>query len=250
MVVYTALAIMPFHLRMARTIDVVYSWRDPWALGAVLFWVILLSVMGRAWRKQKTLRWGLAWFYAPLFFYCLFNIFFARRAHEMLLPEHNLYISYFGALIVLFSALELGRKKKILQKTAGVVFCGTILFFTVATIEQNMYWHDEVKLYGRIIRLNKDSAFNFLAYGNLAKAYEKAGQFDQAERYFKRGAKLSDKDPYFYNALAAFYLRRSQWDRAETILLFSKQLDPNFQQTDFLLEVVKMAQGRGPAEAK
>jgi hypothetical protein len=207
LLIYTVLAILPFQLRMGRSIMVVNSVLDVWSFISLAFLIILISLYVFLRKKNKLLITGLIWFYLPLFILALFNIFFAWRGNEMLLPEHNLYFSYIGFLIVLLAFLKYLSQKLNLKKIVTIALLFVILTYSVLTISQNLRWQDEIKFYEGILKYSKNSAFDYMIYANLGYAYERQKKYKQAERCFIRAAELSQGDPYFYNTLAAFYHR-------------------------------------------
>ena len=107
----------------------------------------------------------------------------------------------------------------------------------MALIENNR-WQDEISYFKRMIALNKNSNFNYLAFANLAKVYEKYNKMPEAEHYYKLAAENSGNDPYFYDALGLFYLKNKDFSRAKAVLLYSLKLNPKSSSTNFLLSLV------------
>jgi tetratricopeptide (TPR) repeat protein len=244
LVIYSFLAVAPLNLRMGRSIITVNSFMDKWSYISIIVLVIIIALFVFVARKNKLFLYGLLWFFFPLFIALLFNNFFARRGNEMLLPEHNLYLAYPGLLILFFSIpFKLKTKLDIRKIIIAVLLC-IIPIYAVLTIMENNRWQDEIGFYESMIKYNKDSTFNFLAYGNLEYAYEKIEKFQQAEQYFIRAAQSSGGDPYFYNTLATFYLRNGNLDKALSTLNFSKDLDKNFTQIYLLLGIAYMSKGQ------
>lgn len=239
---YAILSIIPYHLRMGRSITVVYGLADKWFY--VAFFLLLVSSIAIVrFRKNKLFLYGLLWFCVPLFIQLLFNYFFARNDNELLLPEHNLYFSYVGFLIILFSFLLLPRIQGWLTKYIAPVFVIIILCYTAFTVAENVKWGDEIRLFNTMLEYNNNSKFNYMAYANLGYAYERIKNFERAETNFKLAAETSERNPYFYNIAASFYIRRNNLDKALDILLFSRDLDRNFYQTNFLLGIVYAQKG-------
>lgn len=239
---YAILSIIPYHLRMGRSITVVYGLADKWFY--VAFFLLLVSSIAIVrFRKNKLFLYGLLWFCVPLFIQLLFNYFFARNDNELLLPEHNLYFSYVGFLIILFSFLLLPRIQGWLTKYIAPVFVIIILCYTAFTVAENVKWGDEIRLFNTMLEYNNNSKFNYMAYANLGYAYERIKNFERAETNFKLAAETSERNPYFYNIVASFYIRRNNLDKALDILLFSRDLDRNFYQTNFLLGIVYAQKG-------
>jgi hypothetical protein len=241
--IYFLLAIMPFNLHMGRSIAIVNSFMDKWSYISIIFLIITIALFIFGIRKNKLFLVGLLWFFLPLFITLLFNNLFARRANEILLPEHNLYFAYPGLLILFFSIFPRLKTKLDIKRTTITLLLCLILPYMVLTVLENNRWQDEIGFYKRIIGYNKNSVFNFLTYANLGYAYEKVKKFQQAEQYFIKAAGFSEGDPYFYNTLANFYLRNRDIDKALNILNFSKSLDINFPQTYSLLGIAYMLKG-------
>ena len=241
--IYTLLAIIPFQMRMGRSIAVISTLQDKWVYVSLAFLIVIIALYILGLRKNKQAVFGLIWFYLPLFILLFFNYLFGKRGNEILLPEHNLYFCYIGLLIFVFSIIG-GLK---FQDNAKKYLAATFLFFLVfyggLTISENFIWHDEVRFFERNIKRNQDSVFNFVAYSNLGFAYERKEKFKQAEESFRLAAQRSQGNPYFYNTLATFYIRNKDFDRALKTLMFSLELDKNFYNTYFLLGIVYANKG-------
>ncbi len=237
MSIYTFLAIIPFHLRMGRSITIISTLQDAWVYVSLIFLIVIIALCIMGMRKNKLIIFGLFWFYAPLFIMLLFNYFFAKKDTNIMLPEHNLYFSYAG-LIILFLAVITSLKLKInARRLLASVFLFFIIFYAGLTISENFIWQDEIRFFQTNIKYNRDSAFNFMTYVNLGFAYERAKKFRQAEESFKLAAERSGRNPYFYNMLASFYIQQRDFDKALKTLMFSKGLDMSFYNTYVLLGI-------------
>ncbi len=241
--IYTFLSIIPFHLRMGRSITVISTLQDKWAYISLIFLIIIIALYIMGLRKNKLIIFGLTWFYLPLFILLFFNYLFAKRDNEILLPEHNLYFCYTGFIIFLFSIIA-SLKFKINAKNLAAVFLFFLIFYAGLTISENLIWQDDVRFFERNIKYNKDSVFNFITYANLGFAYEKAGKLKQAEENFKLSAEKSERNPYFHNMLASFYIRNGDFDKALKTLMFSKELDKGFYSTYLLLGISYANKGK------
>jgi tetratricopeptide (TPR) repeat protein len=179
----------------------------------------------------------MTWFYVPLFAVISFYYFFAKRDNEIRLAGHNLYFCYTGFLIAVLSITAFFQSKKNIKKYLIWISLGFLVFYTGLTISENLIWQNEVQLFEKNVKYNKNSVFNFLAYANLGLAYERAGKLRQAEESFKLAAERSRGDPDFYNLLAGFYIRNGDVDKALKNLVISEKLDGNFSETYFWLGI-------------
>jgi protein O-mannosyl-transferase len=239
---YAGLAFIPYHLRMGRSISVVYALTNIWFY-IVSFLFLLTIVAIYKFRKNKLFQFGLIWFSLPLFMQLLFNYFFAKRGVQMLLPEHNLYFCYAGFLIIIFSCLGLVRIQKQAKQYVVFILVMIVLGYAGLTIVENQKWADEIRLFSTVIEYNKSSKFNYVAYANLGQAYERKKKFKEAESNFKLAAETSGGNPEFYNDFAIFYLRRNNLKKALEVLVFSRDLDRNFYQTYLLLGIIYQQEG-------
>lgn len=231
---YFALSILPYHLRMGRSISSVFGTEDKWFYITTLLLLVSTVFIARA-RKNKLLLFGLIWFSAPLFLQLFFNYAFSRSGNEMLLPEHNLYFCYFGFLIIIFSLLSQPRVLRLVRAYLVPVFLIIVLHYAALTVTENVKWGDEIKFFNTMLKYNRDSKFNYVAYSNLGYAYEREENFEQAERNHRLAAETPGTDPHFYYSLANFYIRRDELDKATESLLSCVQLDRSFFQAYFLL---------------
>ena len=237
MSIYTFLAVIPFHLRMGRSIAAVSALQDAWLYVSLVFLVFIIALCILGLRKNKLIIFGLFWFYLPLFIMLFFNYIFAKEDNELLLPENNLYFCYAGLLIFLSAIITSFKLKMDVKRCLTTVFLFFIIFYASLTISENFVWQDEIQFFQTNIKYNKDSLFNFMSYANLGVAYERAKKFGQAEESFKLSAERSKGNPYFYNILASFYIRKRDIDKALKILIFSKGLDMHFYSTYVLLGI-------------
>lgn len=244
MSVYTCLSIIPFHLRMGRTIAVISTLQDKWVYISLIFLIILITLYIIGFRKNKLIMFGLSWLYMPLFIMLFFNYFFAKRGNEILLPEHNLYFCYIGFIIALLSIIASFQLKINTKKYLIGGLLSFSIFYAGSTISENFIWQEELRFFETNIKYNKDSVFNFMIYANLGLAYERAEKFSQAEESYKLSAERSGRNPYFYNMLASFYMRKDNFDKALEILVFSNELDESFYTTYFLLGICYANKGK------
>lgn len=235
--IYTLLSFWPIHLRMGRSITIINSFMDSWFFISILILIGLVLLFIFVSHRNRLSLFGLTWFYLPLLILLFFNYLFAHRGNELLLPETNLYFSYPGFLISFFSILQEIKLKRSAKKILIFFLLCIVPIYAVLTIAENSNWQDEIRFFERIVEYNKDSKFNYLAYANLGKAYEKNKMLKEAEKNYYLAAQTSDRDPYFYNALAYFYIRQGNFDQAINILNFSKELNKRFLQTYLLLGI-------------
>ncbi len=157
----------------------------------------------------------------------------------MLLPEHNLYFCYAGLLICIFSSAAIRQAAQARKRYLTAALGGFAIFYIGLSLYLNFNWQDEIRFFERNLRCNKNSAFNFMDYANLGYAYERAKFFSRAEENFKLAAEEAGADPYFYNMLATFYIRRANPDKALEILELSKSLDEQYPSTQILIGLAK-----------
>lgn len=240
---YAALALVPYHLRMGRSVNVIADFSNPQLyLVMLLFLVTCVSIF--IMRKQKLFIFGLIWFSLPLAVQLFFNYSFARRNAQILLPEHNLYFCYVGLLISFFSVFTVFSLREKVKQFLFLVLIVVVGSYAYLTTLENKKWGDEIRLFSTIVEYNKNSEFNYVVYANLGHAYERKKEYALAQVNFSRAAETSGGNPVFYNNFARFFLRRNDLKSALEVLLFSQKLDKGFYPTYFLLGVVYQGLGQ------
>jgi len=75
-----------------------------------------------------------------------------------------------------------------------------------------------------LIALEPDEPSNYQALGNL---YEKAGRFEEAEKYFRKAVDVKPKDPNTYKNLAGYYNRQGQFEKTMAAFEQGANVEPN-----------------------
>jgi tetratricopeptide (TPR) repeat protein len=166
----------PYDLHYYRSTDILKSNNAAWV-------VALISLLGifyvlKHWPQARpTLILGLGWFLAALL--PVLNIAPLINEYSFILtPEHFLYLSMVGILILAVVAADCYIKhfRKLLL---GVIISSCLLL----TWYQNTFWGSEIALFERMLRFEPDFGRGHLL---LAKAYYFDGHPKEAEGHYKK----------------------------------------------------------------
>ncbi len=116
--------------------------------------------------------------------------------------EKYMFLPVLGMCILLGTLWTLPLPKT--QTRTLRIFLGVLLiFYTVATIQRNKVWKDEVTLWTRTLSDQPESG---LAAYNLACEYDRLGQSEKAIQYYLRAISLRPEDARQYQNLGNLYL--------------------------------------------
>lgn len=153
-------------------------------------------------KKYRLMSFCLLWFFSGL-------VIESSVIGLELIFEHRLYLPMFscclGGACLLYRLCSHNLK----------IFCAVMLLLTVslttATYIRNMDWRDKTTLWSDVVSKNPVSV---RARYNLAKSYQKAGQIDNAIKYYHQTLEL---DPLHYGAnnnLGIALVDKGQFDKA------------------------------------
>lgn len=193
------------------------------AAGAVLAsaaGILAISILVFLARKKRPfLLFGWAWFIvalAPMLGLIQGGLWPALADRFLYLPA----IGLFAALAFTLSGLAEERPataKPLLA--AGVLL---ILIFSVVSLRQVNFWKDDFTLFTRAAAVTDR---NFVALNNIGFAYTRAGDLDEAEKYFRRAIEAKPEDAIALRNLADVMLKKGA--TGDAIELFERSVSLN-----------------------
>lgn len=185
----------------------------------------------RWFKKQRLLSFSILWFFMTLLV----------EASVIPLPdvifEHRLYLPLFG-FALFASAAAFTRARSTRQAQTVLIFF--LAFLSGATFLRNKTWQDQVVFMENAAR--KAPAKPRVIY-NLARAYHRKQDLDQAETYYQRTLALSPDDADTYNSLGELYQQKNDAARAEPYFRKALALQPNHEMALINLGVLLRNQG-------
>lgn len=277
MLTYFELLFWPNNLHMERSVQIPSSLFEVDVVAGGTLTISLLILAFAAIKKQPIISFGIFWLFIRLFPNS--NLAFPNAGliyeHWMYVPMIGIFLIVIWAILTI--AERLNQTIKHLRfgeydyiKIAIALFILYLIPLSAKTINRNNDWQspvtlyeqtlsyapqsyriinnlgmayaddgrneDAIKMYEKAINLNPQNA---VAYHNLGNSYKELGKKDLAVQMFE---KAIEKDPNFifsYNALINLYLNDKNYDSAVQVLEKLKQINPQDQGIDQLIEQIK-----------
>jgi len=155
--------------------------------------------------------------------------------------ERWAYVPYIGLFIIVAWGVpdlltRVNRKKDIIVAAAAVV----LVIFAVRTWFQIGYWKDDFSLFSHCVTLNPD---NYVAHVNLAAAYAKQGESEDAIHHFQEALRIHANDVVALDGLGRLYNKLGQQDKAIHYYSDEVRYNPGDTNANFELGTVYAAQG-------
>ncbi|MEZ4752565.1 MAG: tetratricopeptide repeat protein [Bdellovibrionota bacterium] len=207
--------------------------------------LVLASIPSHA---LKPLRSGLVFFFLALLPVLGLKPFVYQTTSTV--SDRYAYVALFGIALALAPLLAATRRRFLFSTLGIVLIAGTL------TVFQLRHWRNDFSLFHSVVARNSGS---WLAYNNLASAYETAGDFESARRFYERSIQIHPhipgynslgivsmemgkpreavdwlqkglaagfEDARLYNNLGTAWLQLGEKERAEVSFLRSLQLQP------------------------
>lgn len=196
--------------------------------------------------------------------------------------DRYLYIPSIGFVLLLALVLAQFANARLAHRRV-LLFAGVValsLAYAFGTVGQEMYWADDLSLYGRAYKiapydklicndlgtalmdagdpgsaiglyqrvLARDPAF-WLSNYNLGYTYYKLGRFEDAERFLRRATEINntDSDQYIYLGLSLW--RQGHTEEAAQCIERAIQIRPSASGYHFALALIRREQNNLPAAA-
>jgi hypothetical protein len=179
--------------------------------------LVLLSIIISKKRNNKLMLFGLVWFLVFLL------PSFIRPSSEYVpdFIEHRIYLPIIGLFVVLS---EIDFVKRVNFNKTIVTFGTITLIVTLSALtalhitnfkDRLTFWKNAVA----------NSPSHPLAHKNLGAMYYLDGNFDLAEKEFKKSLELNPQEPMIHNNIGLIYLNKKEFAEAESE--FKKELEIN-----------------------
>lgn len=175
----------------------------------------------------------------PLLAYFEFHALESGPASLELVFEHRMYLPMTMLALALAAAMNglRGRMRVFVPAGAAVV----ISLLAVATRARNETWSDPVAL---AYDVAQKSPMKPRPQTNLGVAYRNAGQYDEAEKAFRRSLELDARRWTTHYALGALYLDMGRYEEAEAEFRKTVRLSPRATRAAYAIGEALEAQGR------
>ena len=137
--------------------------------------------------------------------------------------ENYLYLPSIGFSIL--TALALVRLARYTKTAAISAFVTLTLIYSVAAIDRNAVWRDDLTLWTDTVKKSPDS---FIAVNNLGEAYAKRGRIDEAIELYKAAAGMSHGAAVSNINLGIAYYNLGRYDDSIDSYLAALKMNPRF----------------------
>lgn len=182
---------------------------EAWAI--LLFLLSLVVIIFYLGRNKKEIIFGQLWF-----------IFGFLPVSGIIIPinnvisEHYLYLGSVGFFIVIAAIfLSLWRSPPSFLKLS-MTGLGAVILVTISTLTflRNRDWQEPLNMYLDIVDKTK---YSFRAYNNAGVEYFRRGNFEEAEKYFRRSLEILSTYAEALNNLGVIYERKGDFAEAERL---------------------------------
>lgn len=217
--IYFRVLFFPLDLHMCRIFVLSLKLLDPVTFFSGLSFLLSVALIIYAYKKSRLIFFGGLWYLILLFpqsgFYPI-NAFMA---------DHFLYLPSIGFFFILSIILTRYLTRKLL-----IVLMITLLgFYSTITIIRNYEWRNPGYFYRQVI---ERSPYCLDAYVNLGVYYRDKGQYEQAEKLFKKAVDYKFKYYLTGRYLADVYAARGKYDEAIAELNKILNLVPGYQEAE------------------
>lgn len=220
LIVYFKLLLWPLNLHMERGVEIATSYFSLSVILGSLIFLGLLVLSATQIRRLPVLSFGILWF-----FIALSPTSNLAVPISGLLYEHWLYLPLIGIFLVLIWLGQLLAQKYHLQKFFLVIFLGSLIFFSVLTIDRNRDWQNPITFYNQTLKYAPNS---YRVINNLGMAYAAQGDHQGAERMYQKAINLDPAQPVAYHNLANTYRATGKTELAIENFKVALSHDPEF----------------------
>jgi len=215
---YLRLLLLPVHLH-AEYGTGLFAFSHPRVITGMLASAGLIVYALRKRRSEPAVTFAVFWFFIALL--PMSNIY----PLAFYMAEHYLYLPSLGFFVFLALKIDNLFRVKTYRTFSIVSLAALTMFYSYATVKQNLYWRDPVEFCERTLRYSED---NHRLYNNLGLAYFHKGRIEDAIGAYEKAIRLMPDYPRALNNLGYAYYRVGSHD--EAIASFEKALaiDPSY----------------------
>lgn len=204
-----------------------------WGWVSLLVLIILMAITKG--KRYAYLVFGVSWF--MLFLVPSFvrpNTFYVAD-----FIEHRLYTSMTGLLIVLaeiepLKSIRLGRKRE------EVIALGLVLILGMMAVWHSRVYKDQISFWTDAV---ENSPSHPLAHKNLGAMYYLDGNFEEAERRYKKALELNPVEQMVHNNLGLIYMAWGEDKLAEEEYKKELEINPMYDKAHYNYGVLLVQRG-------
>lgn len=217
-----------------------YAHQPVWKATVAGILVAGISIAVWSWRDRRYLVAGWLWYLITLL-----PVSGIIRIGEHSIADRYTYIPLIGLFIIIsWGSGDLVENRKAVRHTALAVAVAVLLFFSLKTWNQTLYWRDSTVLFRHAVRYTSG---NWMAYHNLGASLLQRGDSVNALEFLLKSVRINPEDARAYNSLSTAYGRLGYEDKAIAALKEALRLDPGF--ADARYNLVRAYIQKGEKEA-
>ena len=238
---YLKLLLFPINLSTEHIVSISKSVFEPRVVVSIFILVMVFILILRSFRYSGLFTFSGFWIFIP--FIAVSNI--VPLHHPM--AERYLYLSCAG--FSLFTGLAYTKiiynryLSTNLKRTVILILIIILSLYSIRTFTRNKIWRDKETFWKHEV-LNKPGPHRARSYSNLGLVYYREGNYDEAEKWFRKSL---EKDPYYGKAhgnLGLNYFKRGEYEKAIENFRKGLQFDPSAEVIYSNIGLVYLIQGR------
>lgn len=200
---YIVLLLYPQSLHMERHPSLSHSLLEPYAVLALLFFIIYIICLMWAYKRSREIFFGLSW------------IFISLIPHSGIVPvnafmaEHWLYLPSLGFFFLLSMILARVGIKKI---SVIIITTSLILVYGCVTILRNRDWKDPLTFYTATLKFSPYSA---RVHHNLGNVWRDRGDYVKAVEEYEKAIRIRPEYPHLWNNMGVCWFNMGEHDKAK-----------------------------------
>jgi len=235
---YLRILAFPGDLHMERVIPVAKSFLDARALVSSAAVVFLVWMSFRAYRAQRAVSFGIAWFFVnlvPVSNIVPINSFIA---------EHWIYLASVGPFLIIGVAVSRSwhgpRTVKIARPAIAVCVAAAAGAYGAVTVSRNAEWNNEIAFFESTLKYH---AKNPRLYLNLGNTYFENNDLENALVNYRKCIEIMPDYAVAYGNIGSVYLRKQDRVKAEEYIKRAVELRYNYPIAHYNLGLIEFQKG-------
>ena len=216
---------LPIRLSVDTDLYPFSSMDDIRFIGGTIFLLLFIAVaiIALRYKKFRPLSFGIFWFLIALLPTSLIPLGEVMNGHRMFLP-------FIGLSLGIGWSISLGVRKlaksmnspKMVMRSALALVTIALLAYSYGTHQRNKVWRTAETLWKDVTIKSPNNARGLMNYG---LALMDRGDFEGAERYFRRAFELEPNHFHLHRNMALFYENTGNPEQAEKYFLSAIEID-------------------------
>ena len=226
---YLKLLLFPINLSTEHIVSISKSVFEPRVVVSIFILVMVFILILRSFRYSGLFTFSGFWIFIP--FIAVSNI--VPLHHPM--AERYLYLSCAG--FSLFTGLAYTKiiynryLSTNLKRTVILILIIILSLYSIRTFTRNKIWRDKETFWKHEV-LNKPGPHRARSYSNLGLVYYREGNYDEAEKWFRKSLETSPYYSQVHNNLGLIYFKKGEYNKAIGEFKQVAELDPSFMQVN------------------